>query len=263
MRANKDDFLDENTAAAASGLSIRTLQRFAETGYFQVRIGNDGARLYPKNELEKTLGCTLNISIGTDAAAPSPAIEPNKTIEVTLASTAPQKLEDDAVLQTEANQLNTAPADLKDPSKAQETGRPEKPLEPRSASESHREFVEQIPPLSPSSGEMASRLYLLQLERKSQSLEEELSRQKSVNAMQDKLLDMKEKELDDLRAQRDWLKVRIQGLEDQSNRFQVLMLNEMQMTSKLVKIQLEKRSGISRALTWLGIGHSGTSEESR
>lgn len=73
--------------------------------------------------------------------------------------------------------------------------------------------------------------------------------------LQEEILALKDKELADLREQRDWLKRRIECLEDQASRDQVLLLSGSKTIQKLVEAQqpVPKRSGLRGLLEFFGL----------
>jgi len=81
----------------------------------------------------------------------------------------------------------------------------------------------------------------------------EIQRLKNLVSLQERILDMKESEVADLRSQRDWLKSRIERLEEKAERDQILLLSETQTIRKLVSINEGRRSALHNILEWLGI----------
>lgn len=89
-------------------------------------------------------------------------------------------------------------------------------------------------------------------------LNEEIQRLKSLVSLQERILDMKESEIQDLRSQRDWLKTRVEKLEEKGDRDQVLLLSETQAIRQLIGLQQKRPSAIRSLLEWLGLGNSET-----
>ena len=87
-------------------------------------------------------------------------------------------------------------------------------------------------------------------------LQEELQRLNNLIALQERILDMKDSEIQDLRSQRDWLKTRVEKLEEKGDRDQVLLLSETQALRQLIGLQHKRSSGIRNFLEWLGLGNS-------
>ncbi len=85
-------------------------------------------------------------------------------------------------------------------------------------------------------------------------IDAELVRLRNISAMQDKILEMREREIEDLRKERDWLRTRVERLEEKSERDQLLLLAETQTIKRLVNITHEKKpSTIRLALEWMGV----------
>lgn len=86
----------------------------------------------------------------------------------------------------------------------------------------------------------------------SANLLSEIDRLKNLISLQEQLLDMKEKEVIDLREQRTWLQERILKMEEKSERDQLLLISETQMLTKIIANQTRK-STWQKALGWLGL----------
>jgi hypothetical protein len=81
----------------------------------------------------------------------------------------------------------------------------------------------------------------------------ELDRLKNLVALQERILDLKDAEIADLRSQRDWLRSRVERLEEKSERDQILLLSETQTIRKLVSMHEGRKSALQNVLEWLGI----------
>lgn len=60
--------------------------------------------------------------------------------------------------------------------------------------------------------------------------------------MQEQLLEMKNREIEDLKHQREWLRSRVEKLDEQSDRDKILLLSEAQTIKQLVMMEQRKRS---------------------
>lgn len=89
-------------------------------------------------------------------------------------------------------------------------------------------------------------------------LNEEVQRLRNLVTLQERILDMKESEIQDLRSQRDWLRTRVEKLEEKGDRDQVLLLSETQAIRQLIGLQQKRPSAIRSLLEWLGLGSSET-----
>ncbi|MEZ4754512.1 MAG: hypothetical protein R3A13_09435 [Bdellovibrionota bacterium] len=83
----------------------------------------------------------------------------------------------------------------------------------------------------------------------------ELKKSKKVIELQEQILQMKDDELEELRKERDWLKDRIQKLEEKADRDQLLMLSEMQTVREILVMQQHQRNKtpLRAALEWIGL----------
>lgn len=84
-------------------------------------------------------------------------------------------------------------------------------------------------------------------------LEQEVSRLRTLQELQEKLLDMRDREIQDLKEQRDWLRSRLENLEEKSKRDQVLLLSEAQTVRQLISINEQRRSPFRATLEWFGL----------
>jgi hypothetical protein len=85
---------------------------------------------------------------------------------------------------------------------------------------------------------------------------DELQRLKNLVALQERILDMKESEITDLRSQRDWLRLRVEKLEEKGDRDQVLLLSETQALRQLIGLQQKRPSTFRNILEWFGLASS-------
>lgn len=90
----------------------------------------------------------------------------------------------------------------------------------------------------------------------SNKLLEEHDRLKNLVALQERILDMKDSEITDLRSQRDWLKARVEKLEEKGDRDQILLLSETQALRQMIGLQQKRSSTLRSLLDWLGLGNS-------
>jgi hypothetical protein len=72
---NTHDTCTEEQASALAGVSARTLQRFAESGYLSVVLGEDGHGRYQRQQLEEIFGTTRSDSFDTIAPEYTPSLE--------------------------------------------------------------------------------------------------------------------------------------------------------------------------------------------
>lgn len=78
----------------------------------------------------------------------------------------------------------------------------------------------------------------------------ELLKLRNIIAVQEQLLKTRTEQLTDIRSERDWLKSRVERMEQASQREQLLLLAESETVRKLVSSH--SRSPVRAALEWLG-----------
>ncbi len=94
-----------------------------------------------------------------------------------------------------------------------------------------------------------------------QILENESAKLRNIISLQEQLLDSRDKELNDLREQRRWLRERIEKLEEKNDRDQLLILSETQTIRKLINVHAERKSTLTLALEWLGLKPANSGQE--
>lgn len=231
------DYVSETEAATIAGVSVATLNRFAETGYLQVEVEGDGLRLFSKAELATVFGVDVPgeasaVSLSTTPMNRPTADRPTDAAdEETGASDAPQSL---------AQQVEVIQSPAREASPPVSTGTETETTDtPRQAS---------------SSVSAAATTELLEEYKvRIASLEKEAQRFRTLADMQERLLDMRENELKERTKERDWLRTRIEHLEEKQDRDQLLLLAETQTIRKLVSLEESRRSPFRAFLEWLGV----------
>ena len=84
----------------------------------------------------------------------------------------------------------------------------------------------------------------------------EVEKLKHILDVQEHLLQERERELNQVMSERDWLRKRIERLEEKSERDQILLLSETQTVRKLVNAQVERRGPVKVMLEWLGFSEN-------
>ena len=213
------NYITETEAAELAGVTVNTLNRFAEAGYLEIEVDvDDGLRMYSRSQLESLFGITQPLSrrgtAQTEQAAEAQAVNASTTV-------APN----------DATPASEAPGPPEQPTNVVQMPRQHEPDEP-----------------SRPAGQFARDTESMAL----RALELELSKLKNIIDLQEKLLDMRDQELHDLRRQRTWLESRVERLEEKSEREQLLLLSEAQMVRQLISMQ-ERRSPIRGLLEWFGV----------
>ena len=91
---------------------------------------------------------------------------------------------------------------------------------------------------------------------------EAAARARTVFQVFERILELREREIEDLKGERDWLKRRIEKLEEKSDRDQIVLLSETQMLRRMVLAGAARRSSWQLALEWLGISASASPQRS-
>jgi hypothetical protein len=226
-----ENYVSEAEAIQRSGVSLKTLQRFVEAGYLSVEVEPDGLRLYSRTQLDEIFGIhTAPLSLepieedkdGNPIAQPQEESTPQANVEPTPINNTVE-VNNERLLQPES------------PSAPSTTG-------------SYYENPETIPFLTASTEET--------VKITSKSLVEgdnEVVKLRNIIKLQEALLDTKDAELKDLREERQWLRTRIEKLEEKGERDQILLLSETQTIRKLIVVQEQKKSPIKQLLSWVGL----------
>jgi hypothetical protein len=208
------DFVSETEAVSIAGVSSKTLKRFTDAGYLHVEIEPDGLRLYSRGEIHEIFGAHQGKS---------------------------------SVSQGSFDDVYPPEQDLSEPNKT------ESALEGRTSTIAHPIYSDDDQD-SYYSEVSTNGHYAEKAERAdSADIDHEVARLRNLVNLQERILDMKEGEIADLRAQRDWLQRRVEKLEEKGDRDQILLLSETQTIRRLVTMQESKRSTMRQILDWLGL----------
>ncbi|MCB0318969.1 MAG: hypothetical protein KDD56_09445, partial [Bdellovibrionales bacterium] len=206
--------ISEKLAVEFAGVSASTLRRFAEAGYLEV--DDFDSPTYSKNEI-----CSL-FGIPSDKPLPKSNVVELDFEDNWNKGDSKEKLQ--AIDFEETDDLEENEVD-QDPLLRQGSGGQE---------DQDQELVNLKPEL-PTDDNF------------------ELDKSKKVIDLQEKILEMKDKEIADLVRERDWLRSRIEKLEEKADRDQLLMLNEMQTVREILVMQQHRqnKSPLRAALEWL------------
>ena len=254
-----ESYVSESEAASFAGVSIATLKRFTEAGYFKVETEQDGLVLYPRSELAKVFGIKNPTERLRDFPAwqpPSQAISPESNGVLVAQSAQTQLSTLSQVPASSASDIDEASVVTSScPTESNLGNVSEQKIEPQSlgANAQLREQVVVTRSASPVTERVVSHS---ESSDSIQSNERELSalieRQKIVLDMHERLLSMKEERIKSLEDEREWLRARIEKLEEKANRDQLLLLSETQTIKALITIQEQRRSPVRGILEWFG-----------
>lgn len=208
------DFVSETEAVSIAGVSPKTLKRFTDAGYLHVEIEPDGLRLYSRGEIHEIFG-----------------------VHQGKVSVPPESTED--IRSTHHDRCQPSSEEPLSESPESADG------DARYAESEEQSYYSEVS----ANGHYAERAEQAQLA----DVDLEVARLRNLVNLQERILDMKEGEIADLRAQRDWLQRRVEKLEEKGDRDQILLLSETQTIRRLVTMQENKRSTMRQILDWLGL----------
>jgi hypothetical protein len=241
------DYIGESEACAFAGVSASTLRRFAEAGYFQIETDSDGLRLFSKSEIENLFGLKPAASnrpkpSSSPFTPPQSASSPSPHVPLAATPEKTQELERTAPLTAAQPNAHESSPSTKT---AATVVRAPITEEPRIAVERTSEIP--ASPRQSDAGGMETRGEAIE------ALEREVTKLQNILALQEKLLDIREEEIKSIKGERDWLRSRIEKLEEKNERDQLLLLAETQTVRQLINLQQRKRSTVQLALEWLGL----------
>ncbi len=217
-----ESFLPEHEATRLYGVGSATLNRFAEAGYLQIETDPDGLKLYSHAQLVKLFGQPIEHPASPEAAPTKsrPAEEPVfATGEVV--DPAPEivdlSLKEEAAPAPQVEEISVEP--------------------PAPASPAVTVTSDPTPP-SPAVASTSDTLA-------KQQLEWEVNKLRNIVHLQEKILEMKDREILDLQEQRKWLRDRVTRLEEKGERDQILMLAELKTVRELVS----QRKGLLQTIS--------------
>ena len=214
------ELLSEDQAAALARVSPSTLARYAEAGYFQVEQ-TSGERLYSRRALSAVFGITIPVDTESSTTSVRENVIPFPT---------PTNRGDVA-----ENQSTVAVSDAVEV--------------PDALSECTSEPSPESPIEDPAPLEVGD----LSIEASPTESESPVSDFTNIIKMHADILSRQEREIEDLRSERDWLRKRVENLEQKAERDQVLLMSEAQTVKQLILLQAQKKSTLRAALDWLGV----------
>lgn len=235
--SNSAELIAEQEAATLVRVSASTLARFAEAGYFQVEM-QGAERLYSRRALASVFGVTLEgisaempqaVHAETQAQTAAPILEAQTTVpHLENVIPFPQQ----TATRTTAEQSVAAPAEELT---STDTGNKSRQESPVAEATSQVENSNPAAQNSTASQPAASVPF------------------NEILRMHSDILARQEQEIHELKAEREWLRRRIEKLEEKAERDQVLLLSEAQTVKQLIQLQSQKKSTIRQALEWFGI----------
>ena len=246
------DYISESEASSFAGVTTNTLSRFAEAGYLDIEYDQDGLKLFSKGALFDLFGLTKSSDSSTDSSdaelnKPSPTgpttnglhktVAGDPTAEVIKVAEVPKDRTETTPEESVKKGTEAIPPVQNDYQNGFQNGAVS--LEAKKAHE-----AEQIS----DSGEESSNHKIEGI-----TLEQEVTKLSHIVELQDKILDARESEIEALKSERDWLRKRVENLEQKGERDQLLLLSETQMMRKLLFSKQQNRSPLRAALEWFGL----------
>ena len=238
-------FIGAEELIAKGVLTAKTLARYSESGYLKMLQGVDGENYYRRTDLAKLFGISTDTLVGVDKIptrrleeghepshfSNSDSIEPssNDSAIAGVEDESPILLESEGVTKESANHRISQRGEL-----AQ--GELEAQVIAQEASPERSIHSEAAP-------------NAMQL---TQFIQENARLAQLVNMHQETIKERSQR-VSELLDERAWLRERVEKLEEQLARTQVLMLSGNQTIQELVT-RRERRSPLQRALGWFGLG---------
>lgn len=225
----------ESEATLLAGVSLKTLERFAETGYLVVNTGENGNKLYFKNEVEQVFGIKAS-EPSSDRSTPDNI----KTDDIKTELSTKKATEDSTISsQNESSQRTEI--------KLSENLTTEKNTAINSST-----VKETVPQTASNNNNLHSET----IQQETQSItvkDQEIFRLQKINEVNEKIIEIREQQYVEIQKERDWLRAQVDKLEIKRDRDQLLLLSETQTLRKMIEHQLNpKRSPLKNAIEWLG-----------
>lgn len=245
-------YVSESEACQLAGVSSGTLNRFVEAGYLDVETENDGLRLFSIDEIQKVFSLS-EITPGNS----HDKVEEQQT-EIPLADfscdeQAMDTIDTPAFAEPLTDAKEQEPSPIDRPSEELSSYYTEAPAQKVLSITAH--LAKQNTSEEVSVQELASTATSQQDSNISRVLEAEIAKFEKVNEVNELIIQLREKEIEELRQERNWLRQRVERLEEKAERDQILLLSETQLMKQLLIQQSEKRFSLKGALRWLGLQH--------
>jgi len=268
------DYISEHEAALVAGVSATTLKRFAETGYLQIENDSDGLPMYSKSDLAKVFAVDISAdssdqnslqseapfgrggtSVGQAQAGQSSSVQSESTQIKTSRFTESIPFTTVAIVGDGPSGMN---ADS--PKYASVHACPTDIQSEHVTETNQNQLMEEVATRTAPTPLINEQRSAAPHDNRPQNLiqahDKEIVRFRHLADMQERLLDLREQELGELRKERDWLRSRVERMEEKQDRDQLLLLAETQTIRRLVQIEETRKSPIQAALEWFGFANS-------
>lgn len=264
-----EQFVAESEAANAAGVSLNTLKRFAEAGYLKMELGSDGVQRYSQKDLSNVFGIKFESReplqaqrLGVERQASAEANSSNRDDSETVEADGAIPPAEDTPFEDHDESNDAGMRSMEGAEPASETARGETHsdestrafsessagrTEPQTSVENQNALSNDQTARSENIGEQSSP------SARNEEHAREVARLKNIIALQEKVLEMRDRQVSDLEEQRRWLRERIEKLEEKGDRDQLLLLAEAQTIRKMITNQESRRNTWRAALEWFGL----------
>lgn len=242
--------LSEEDSAKLTGISLGTLNRFADAGYLQVQCEKDGERYFSRAELDKLFGAPPkereeNVEVVKDLSIRQSTTDKMAAVENSEDF-------DGAFLETSDGELDAAELNVEEESSAKPVTEVEElALSPVATPAS--ELLEDVTDYSEETEPVEVKANATTEKSAAPGDQERtiITLQNVVN-LQDRLLEEREANIASLQEQVQWLRQRVENFEQKADRDQLLLLSETQALARLITRD-RKKSSVQHLLEWVGI----------
>lgn len=222
---NHASYISQAEASALAGVSVSTLMRFAEAGYFKV-LEQNGETQFSRLEISEVFGPAISSAFNSNYNSPKEVKLDREKIEGSHQEV-PTKSEKLIEPQPSSN-LNPSPL----------AAQVEKIIERESGNSSNWNSISEASSF---------------ISETAQTSKSSTDAFKTVLKLQEELLADRESRISELIKERDWLRSRLEKMEEKSDRDQMLLMVESQKVRTLIDRNPQKSGFIKLALDWMGV----------
>ena len=218
-------YISQAEASALAGVSVSTLMRFAEAGYFKI-LEQNGETQFSRLEISEVFGPAISSAL-------------NNNYISTKDNSKPQAEKQEEKIEIEQSPLESS-------------NQSDKLIEAQPTSEKNSPLVAQVEKIikkDPSSQTSGTNDYISENNQTTKSSTDAF---RTVLKLQEELLADRENRISDLIKERDWLRSRLEKMEEKSDRDQMLLMVESQKVRTLIEKSPPKTGFLKLALDWMG-----------
>jgi hypothetical protein len=247
QNSSENNYLSQAEASALAGVSGATLLRFAEAGYFRTYEQN-GQTQFSRHEIFQVFGPAIPASASSKSSGNS-KIESPQSESVKSQSSESFEASESLIAGNQMPSSFEAPPIFQNNSPL--SRQIEKIIEPSTNLNSEDSY----------NTSDTTAVGTIKVDNTEKTRDSEASNQnneafKKVLQLQEDLLSQRESRIAELLKERDWLRSRLEKMEDKSDRDQMLLMVESQKVRTLIDKASPKPGIIRLALDWLGNSNS-------